>query len=145
MRPDHRAAITLIVSIFVLQNIFSSISVNAQNLFTHPYLGLQFNPQTSALWGYGLGPQYGTLFGQFASNYLYGGVGPFNGVPAYVGYPGGYGLYGSFGALGVGTQGVVNHYKNYYGYDGMDGYKLRMASQNSIPNTVIVQTLDEKP
>ncbi|XP_053212045.1 shematrin-like protein 3 [Panonychus citri] len=120
--------VTLIVSLTL------PINIRAQNPLGYPYLGLQYNPYTSPLFGYGMGPQYGTLYGSLASNYLYGNSGPYGGVPAYAGYPGGYGVYGGFGALGYGTHGVVGNYKQYYGYNnGYDpyDYKARSASDST--------------
>ena len=64
------------------------VTANGQLPFGNPYLGLQYNPYTSPLFGYGLGPQYNTLYGALASNYLYGSMAP------YLGYPGTYGVYG---------------------------------------------------
>ena len=70
-------------------------NVIGQLPFGNPYLGLQYNPYTSPLFGYGLGPQYNTLYGALASNYLYGHMAP------YLGYPGTYGVYGL-------TTGLIN-------------------------------------
>ncbi|XP_015791332.1 shematrin-like protein 3 [Tetranychus urticae] len=108
------------------------VNIIAQSPLGYPYLGLQYNPYTSPLFGYGLGPQYGTLYGSLASNYLYGNSGPYGGVPAYAGYPGGYGVYGGFGALGYGTHGVVDNYKQYYGY-GYEPYDYKARSSPDTP------------
>ena len=101
--------------------------INCQ-IFGAPFLGLRYNPYTSPLFGYGLGPQYSSLIGSWASRYIYGPVGPFDGLAAYRGFPGGYGIFNGLGPLGSLSYGLYGLYGT---YSRRRPLALRLASKLS--------------